>query len=80
LIGVRLRTACGAFNALMTFEDLLSRWTEAEMEVATYRLCHPGRDRPEVDFLCAQLKKIADHWYAELIGEVTSLRQQLPRL
>lgn len=64
----------------MTFEELLSRWTEAEMEVAGYRLCHPGRGRPDVDFLCAQLKSVADHWYAELIAEVSRLRRQLPRI
>jgi hypothetical protein len=64
----------------MTFEELLARWTEAEMEVATYRLCHPWRGRPEVEFLAAQLKSAADQWYAELISDVARLRRQLPRI
>jgi hypothetical protein len=50
------------------------------MEVATYRLCHPWRGRPEVEFLAAQLKSAADQWYAELISDVARLRRQLPRI
>jgi hypothetical protein len=62
----------------MTFEDLLARWTEAEMEVASYRLCHPCRCRPEAEFLVVQLKSIADRRYADLLSEVDRLRRQLP--
>jgi hypothetical protein len=64
----------------MLFDELLVRWTEAEMQVASYRLCHPCRSRPEVEFLAAQLKSVTERWYGELICEVTRLRQQLPRI
>ena len=64
----------------MSFDDLLVRWTEAEMQVASYRLCHPGRRQPEVEFLAQQLKAVADHWYGELVREVARLRAQLPRI
>ncbi len=64
----------------MSFDELLVRWTEAEMQVASYRLCHPFRGRPEVEFLAGQLKAIADHWYCELVREVARLRAQLPRI
>lgn len=65
----------------MKFEELLKRWTESEMVVASYRLCHPCRGRrPEVDFICTQLKRVADHWYAELVAEVARERRQLPRI
>lgn len=80
LIEVRDRSPPAHFNVRMKFEELLKRWTEAEMEVATYRLCHPACARPEVEFLCAQLKVVANRWYALLQSEVARARRQLPRL
>jgi hypothetical protein len=80
LTAISLRIAARDFNAAMNFEELLKRWTEAEMAVATYRLCHPGRGRPEVDFLCAQLARVAEQWYAQLVCEVARARRQLPRI
>jgi hypothetical protein len=64
----------------MKFEDVFTRWTEAEMQVATYRLCHPCRACPEVEFLCAQLKAVAGQWYALLIAELARERRRLPKL
>ena len=65
----------------MKFEEILKRWTDAETEVASYRVCHPPcARRPEADFLCAQLKAVANQWYALLQHEVARARRQLPRL
>ena len=62
----------------MKFDKLLARWMEAEMAVATYRLTHPGRGRPEVNFLCAQLKDVANDWYGQVLAEVRLARRRLP--
>jgi hypothetical protein len=64
----------------MDFEEILKRWTEAEVAVAAYRLGHPGRGCPEAEFLCAQLEAVAAQWYALLLDEVARVRRQMPRL
>ena len=59
---------------------MLQRWTEAEIEVASYRLCHPARGRPEVECLCRQLKRAAERWYGDLVAEVARVRREVPLL
>jgi hypothetical protein len=81
LIRVMVERAAGAFNARMgKFERMLQRWTEAEMGTVTWRLCHPARGQPQVEFIAAQLEAVARQWYGELLAEVARVQRELPRL
>lgn len=65
---------------MQPFHEFLVRWCEADVTATAYALFHAGSQRPEHEFLAAQLKAVAARWEKGLHLEIRHMQQRMPRV